>query len=125
MQGVRGRVERRETARSKYADQCVMTIRGYSHRTPFGYWEKRFASRPMIWDALLPVHYLNCPDLGLITGFFRQATYTILIDLAEEEQSIFAAFKANTRNEISRAEREGAEMRVSHDSQRFLNLYSS
>jgi hypothetical protein len=100
-----------------------MTVCGYCPRSLLGYWEKRFAKKPVIWDAMLPVHYLNCPDLGVVKGFVRQPVYTILIDLTQQESEIFAACKSNTRNEISRANREGAELRIGRDFHRFLRLY--
>jgi hypothetical protein len=76
-------------------------------RGSFGYWGKRFAPAPLLRDALRPVHYLNSPDKGEAPGFVRETVYTILIDLSQSEAALLRDCRANTRNEISRAAREG------------------
>jgi hypothetical protein len=102
-----------------------MTVCGYVQRRPFGYWEKRFAPKPSLRDALLPVHYLNCVDRGNVRGFVRQVVHTILIDLSQDDAQLLADCKANTRNEIHRAAREGAEARVTEDPRIFLEMYAA
>ena len=102
-----------------------MTVSGYVQRRPFGYWEKRFAPKPLLRDALLPVHYLNCTDHGKLRGFVRQVVHTILIDLSQDEARLLADCRATTRNEISRAAREGAEARLTEDPRTFLEMYET
>ena len=102
-----------------------MTVSGYVQRRPFGYWERRFASKPSLSDALLPVHYLNCVDHGTVRGFVRQIVHTILIDLSQDEAQLLVDCKANTRNEIGRAAREGAQARSTEDPRLFLELYEA
>jgi hypothetical protein len=102
-----------------------MTVSGYVQRRPFGYWEKRFAARPLLRDALLPVHYLNCVDQGHVRGFVRQTVHTILIDLSQDEAQLLADCKSNTRNEIGRAAREGAAARITQDPATFLEMYEA
>ena len=102
-----------------------MTVSGYVQRRPLGYWEKRFAAKPSLCDALLPVHYLNCVDQGSVRGFVRQLVHTILIDLSQNDEKLLADCKANTRNEIGRAAREGAVVRLTEDPRTFLELYGA
>lgn len=102
-----------------------MTVSGYVQRRPFGYWEKRFAAKPLLRDSLLPVHYLNCVDHGDVRGFVRQVVHTILIDLSQDDAQLLADCRATTRNEISRAMREGAEARLTEDPRTFLEMYET
>ena len=100
----------------------------FSARMPrgrFAYWEKHFAPAPMLRDAWRPVHYVNCADSGPRPGFVRKPVYTIMIDLRHSEAEILRGFRANTRNEIARAEREGTSFAVTADYRRFLALYEA
>src|SRR5690242_18020786 len=87
------------------------------------YWEKRFAPLPQISDAVLPVHYLDCPDSGRIYGFVRQPSQTLAIDLRQPTDAILGGFRASTRNEIRRAERERVSCQVTRNFDQFLALY--
>lgn len=102
-----------------------MTLLSFVPRGRFGYWEKRFAPRPLLRDAVGPVHYLNCPDLGTVPGFLRQPAYTILVDLFQTPEQLQSAFRANTRNEIGRAAREGTTVRVNSEYQTFFTMYEA
>jgi len=100
-----------------------MTVVARVPRGSFFYWEKRFAPIPRLHDTVLPVHYLDTPDRGKVLGFYRQATQTLIIDLQQTAAAIMAGFRANTRNEIRRAQTEGVLCRVADNFDRFLALY--
>jgi hypothetical protein len=100
-----------------------MTVIARVPRGRFAYWEKRFAPFPRRSDTVLPVHYLDCPDSGRILGFIRQPIQTLIIDLQQTTDAIMAVFRANTRNEIRRAEREAVLCRAVSSFDRFLALY--
>jgi hypothetical protein len=101
----------------------AVTVVARVPRGKFAYWEKRFAPVPLLQDAILPVHYLDCPDRGTIFGFFRQPSQTLIIDLRQSTEKITGSFRANTRNEIRRAEREGVLCRTTPKFDAFLSLY--
>lgn len=101
----------------------AMTITAYMPRGLLGYREVTFAPMPKWWDAALPVHYVNCPDTGPRLGFVRKVVHTIVIDLSKAETEILSEFGGSTRNEISRATREGTTMRVATGYDTFLKLY--
>jgi hypothetical protein len=100
-----------------------MTVIARMPRGSFAYWEKRFASFPRRSDAVLPVHYLDCPDSGRILGFIRQPIQTLIIDLQQTPDAIMDGFRASTRNEIRRAERESVLCRAASSFDQFLALY--
>jgi hypothetical protein len=100
-----------------------MTVVARVPRGAFFYWEKRFAPVPRLHDAILPVHYLDTPDRGRVFGFYRQPTQTLIIGLQQTADAIMAGFRANTRNEIRRAQTEGVLCRVAANFDRFLALY--
>lgn len=99
-------------------------LKAFVQKSPFGYWEKRFAAQPRLRDALLPTFYLNSPDVGSRLGFVRSPVSTILIDLSLSEAELLKACRSNTRYEIQRAMREGAQFAVNCDHQRFLSFYT-
>ncbi len=102
-----------------------MTVIARVPRGSFAYWEKRFAPYPRRSDAVLPVHYLDCPDRGPIFGFIREPTQTLVIDLQQTPDAILGSFRATTRNEVRRAQREGVVCRVATSFDRFLALYEA
>src|SRR5438874_13107600 len=102
-----------------------MTVIARVPRGSFAYWEKRFAAYPRLSDAVLPVHYLDCPDSGRIFGFVRQPSQTLMIDLQQTPDAIMGSFRANTRNEIRRAEREAVLCRAASGFEQFLALYEA
>jgi lipid II:glycine glycyltransferase (peptidoglycan interpeptide bridge formation enzyme) len=102
-----------------------MTVIARVPRGNFAYWEKRFAPYPRLTDAVLPVHYLDCPDSGRILGFVRQPSQTLMIDLRQTPDAIIGCFRANTRNEIRRAEREAVQCRAASGFDQFLALYEA
>ena len=73
-----------------------MTVVARVPRGNFAYWEKRFAPLPRLYDAVLPVHYLDCPDSGKIVGFIRQPSQTLIIDLQQTPDAIMGDFRAQS-----------------------------
>lgn len=96
-------------------------------RVPRGrlwYWEKRFATEVKLHDAVFPVHYLNTSDQGELPGFIREIARTLVLDLEVDDVEILRSCRANTRNEISRASREGVVGNYVCDWAEFLDFYN-
>ena len=69
-------------------------------------------------------HYKNCQATQRKIGFFRKISYTKLIDLTLDTNSLLRSFGKNTQYKIRRAQREGVEFSEQISLQEFVEFYN-
>jgi hypothetical protein len=94
---------------------------------------KKFIFRyQIIWFSKLPnqvsslsfSEYRQCASLGSVLGFFRSSFHTLHIDISKNISDIFDGFDKNTKYEIRRAIREGANFLINENYDYFIDFYN-
>jgi len=82
-----------------------------------------FGSQPSIWNCFTTV-YKQSAQCKPAAGYKREAFYTKIIDLSQEENAIQRGFKKNTLYEVNRAVRDGVLTTVENNHKNFLTFYN-
>ena len=94
--------------------------------------KKFIFKKKSIWFSERPFEVKNC-DIAVfyacknkvdMDGFICEYSPTIIVDLLQDEKTIWKNVSSTTRNNINRAKREGVEIKINTDFDKFKTLYN-
>lgn len=82
-----------------------------------------FAGKPQKWQCLYS-YYKQSAYCGSVPGYYREAFYTKVIDIAAPVDVFASGFDSNTAYEIRRAIKDGVTTAIETDLELFINFYN-
>jgi hypothetical protein len=90
---------------------------------PFSGRSKWFCDRPSLADSVRLVSYMQSAHSRGCFGFVRVPFQTMIVDLSQTEDQIFARMSKSVQYKVRRAKREGVVCKFDEDVGRFLAFY--